>query len=59
MTNHAIAPLPDPATPQTPPVPPLVLLAADDALVCVDDVCVTLPGDRTAADDDAATESDR
>ena len=35
------APALSPAT----PVAPLVLLAADDAVVCVDDVCLTLPDD--------------
>jgi hypothetical protein len=33
------------AAPAEPPRPALILLAADDEVVCVDDVC--LPGDAT------------
>jgi hypothetical protein len=45
MTDPATTPLPDPFSAPLEPAPPLVLLAADDAVVCVDDMCVS-PGDE-------------
>ena len=57
MTDPATLPSPDPAQTPSPSVRPLVLLAADDAVVCVDDLCVTPIDTARAADPAEAHET--
>ena len=45
MTDLAATSIPDHAPTQPAQPRPLVLLGADDAVVCVDDTCATLPVD--------------
>jgi hypothetical protein len=47
MTDPATTPLHDTSDARPMPQPRLLLLAADDAVVCVDDLCLS-PGDADA-----------
>ena len=59
MTDPATAPLPDASDRRLTPMRPLVLLAADDAVVCVDDLCVSLDDEAGIADAAVSQEGTR